>query len=65
VHHRTSGYKYFSNGWGDIIIAPGDVSVTGVHRLLNEDVIGRDVPLTILRDEKKAILTVRPAAEYR
>jgi S1-C subfamily serine protease len=53
---------------GDIIIALGDVSVPGVdrlHRLLGEDVIGRDVPLTILRDEKKVILTVRPAAENR
>jgi S1-C subfamily serine protease len=53
---------------GDIIIALGDVSVPGIdrlHRLLGEDVIGRDVPLTILRDEKKVILTVRPAAENR
>ena len=53
---------------GDTIIALGDMSVTGVdrlHRLLGEEVIGHDVPLTILRDEKKVILTVRPAAENR
>ncbi len=51
---------------GDIIIALNDVSVTGVdrlHRLLGEDVIGRDVPLTVLRHAQKVILTVRPAAE--
>lgn len=53
---------------GDTIIALGDMSVTGVdllHRLLGEDVIGHDVPFTIVRDEKKVILTVRPAAENR
>ncbi len=53
---------------GDIIIGLGDISVTGVdrlHRLLGEDVIGRDVPLTVLRDEQKVVLTVKPAAESR
>jgi len=53
---------------GDIIVALGDVSVTGVdrlHRLLGEDVIGRDVPLTVLRGERKVVLPVRPAAENR
>jgi S1-C subfamily serine protease len=53
---------------GDIIIALGDVSVTGVdrlHRLLSEDMIGQDIPLTVLRDEQKVVLTVRPAAENR
>ena len=53
---------------GDTIIALGDILVTGVdllHRLLGEDVIGHDVALTIVRDEKKVILTVRPAAENR
>lgn len=53
---------------GDIIIGLDDVSVTGVdrlHRLLGEEVIGRDVPLTVLRDEQKVLLTVRPAAENR
>jgi S1-C subfamily serine protease len=51
---------------GDIIIALGDVSVTGVdrlHRLLSEDIIGRDVPLTVLRDRRKVALSVRPATE--
>jgi S1-C subfamily serine protease len=51
---------------GDIIIGLGDISVTGVdrlHRLLGEDVIGRDVPLTVLRDEQKVVLTVKPTAE--
>ena len=46
----------------------GDMSVTGVdrlHRLLGEDVIGRGRPLAILRNERKVILTVRPAAENR
>lgn len=53
---------------GDIIIGLGDVSVTGVdrlRRLLGEDVIGGDVPLTVLRDEQKVVLTVKPAAESR
>jgi S1-C subfamily serine protease len=53
---------------GDIIVALGDASVTGVdrlHRFLSEDAIGRDVPLTVLRDERKVVLSVRPAAENR
>lgn len=53
---------------GDIIIALGDASVTGVdrlHRLLGEDLIGRDLPLIVLRDEEKLVLTVRPAIENR
>jgi len=52
----------------DIIIALGDVSVTGVdrlHRLLGEDMIGHEVELTVLRDERKVVLTVRLAAENR
>lgn len=53
---------------GDIIIGLGDVSVTGVdrlHRLLGDDVIGRDVPLTVLREGQKVVLTVKPATESR
>jgi S1-C subfamily serine protease len=51
---------------GDIIIALGNQPVTGVdklHRLLNEEVIGRDVLLTVLRDQEKQVLIVRPAME--
>jgi S1-C subfamily serine protease len=51
---------------GDIIIALGNEPVTGVdklHRLLNEEVIGRDVPITILRDQEKSVLMIRPGAE--
>ena len=53
---------------GDIIIAVGNVPVMGtdrLHRMLSEDVIGRDVPLTILRDQEKVVLTVRPVVENR
>jgi S1-C subfamily serine protease len=51
---------------GDIIIALGSEPITGVdrlHRLLSEDVINRDIPLTILRDQEKIILTMRPVME--
>lgn len=40
--------------------------VTGVdklHRLLNEEVIGRDVLLTVLRDQEKQVFIVRPVME--
>jgi S1-C subfamily serine protease len=51
---------------GDIIIALGSAPIMGVdrlHRLLSEDVINRDIPLTILRDQEKLVLTVRPVME--
>jgi S1-C subfamily serine protease len=51
---------------GDIIIAMGSEPVAGVdrlHRLLSEDVIERDVPITVLRDQEKVTLTVRPVME--
>jgi S1-C subfamily serine protease len=51
---------------GDIIIALGNEAVAGIdklHRLLNEEVIGRDVLITILRDQEKKTLMIRPAME--
>jgi S1-C subfamily serine protease len=51
---------------GDIIIALGSEPITGVdrlHRLLNENLIGREVPITILRDQEKVVLTIRPIVE--
>jgi S1-C subfamily serine protease len=51
---------------GDIIIALGSELIAGVdrlHRLLSDDVIGREVPITILRDQDKITLTVRPVTE--
>jgi S1-C subfamily serine protease len=53
---------------GDMIIALGSEPITGVdrlHRLLSEDVIGREVPLTVLRDQEKVILTIRLTSETR
>jgi S1-C subfamily serine protease len=51
---------------GDIIIALNNTAVGGVdrlHRLLSDDLIGREVPLTILRDQERTVLTVRPVME--
>jgi S1-C subfamily serine protease len=51
---------------GDIIIALNNTAVGGVdrlHRLLSDDLIGRAVPLTVLRDQEKTVLTVRPVME--
>jgi S1-C subfamily serine protease len=51
---------------GDIVIALGNEIVTGVdtlHRLLNEEVIGREALITILRDQEKKVLLIRPAME--
>jgi S1-C subfamily serine protease len=51
---------------GDIIIALGNESVAGIdklHRLLGEEVIGRDVLVTILRDQEKKTLMIQPAME--
>jgi len=51
---------------GDIIIALGKESVAGIdklHRLLNEEMIDRDVLITILRDQEKKVLMIRPAME--
>jgi len=50
----------------DIIIALSNESVAGIdklHRLLNEEMIGRDVLITILRDQEKKVLMIRPAME--
>ncbi len=51
---------------GDIIIALNNTTVGGVdrlHRLLSDDLIGREAPLTVLRDQEKVVLTVRPIME--
>ncbi|MDZ7290262.1 MAG: trypsin-like peptidase domain-containing protein [candidate division KSB1 bacterium] len=51
---------------GDLIIGLDHQPVTGVdrlHRLLNEEVVGRDIPITILRDQEKVVFNVRPAME--
>lgn len=51
---------------GDIIIALGKESVTGMdqlHRLLDEKIIDHDMLITILRDQEKKVLTIRPARE--
>jgi S1-C subfamily serine protease len=53
---------------GDIIIALGNESASGIdklHRLLGEEVIGRDALMTILRDQGKAVLTIRPIIENK
>jgi S1-C subfamily serine protease len=51
---------------GDIIIALGNEPVAGVdklHQLLTAEVIGRDVLITILRDQEKKVLMIRPMIE--
>jgi len=51
---------------GDIVIALDGEPITGVdrlHRSLTEAIIGREVPIAVLRDQEKKVLTVRPAME--
>jgi len=53
---------------GDVVVGLNNAAVTGVdslHRLLDEEAIGRAMPLVILRDGHKQVLIVRPAAEAR
>jgi len=49
---------------GDVIVSLGDHSVAGVddlHRLLTEERIGLDLPLTVLRRGRRIRLTIVPA----
>ena len=49
---------------GDVIVTLGDHSVAGVddlHRLLTEERIGLDLPLTVLRRGRRIRLTIVPA----
>jgi S1-C subfamily serine protease len=48
---------------GDIIIGFGDHAVKGIddlHKLLGEDQVGRQVPMTILRNTDKRDVVVVP-----
>jgi S1-C subfamily serine protease len=51
---------------GDVIVTLNNTPVTDVdrlHRLLSEDVVGRVLPLTIIRGQEKKQLSVQPTAE--
>jgi S1-C subfamily serine protease len=51
---------------GDLILAFADqpvFTVDDLHRLLTDEVAGRDVPVTVLRQAKIETLTVRPGAD--
>jgi S1-C subfamily serine protease len=48
---------------GDVVIGLDGNAITGIddlHRVLTDDRIGREVPLELLRDRTKTVVTVKP-----
>jgi S1-C subfamily serine protease len=53
---------------GDVILALGDVAVSGIddlHRQLSDERIGQPLPLTVLRGHARRRLTIVPAESQR